>query len=221
MRTLTIVALLLLTGCATAAQRQYQAMETGNQALLTQLNTCARADYNAPEAAPIRRHIPLEMQAISPAQLSNPSFATNDEIPAIVWFHDRVSLCRKQGMEGLVHTTPSFVPIFAKAFSAADDDTLLLIQRKMAWGEVVRRARDRVTALAAELEAEHQRIAGGLQQQHGAEVAARQQAVAAAGAALQSWALMQQMQAMQLNARNQTTFTNCTYGGGYATCTSR
>ena len=39
----------LLAGCATSAQRQYQTIGAGNQALVAQLKTCVTQIYNSPD----------------------------------------------------------------------------------------------------------------------------------------------------------------------------
>ena len=49
-----LLAPLLLIGCATAAQRQYQAMATGNTAILAQAKNCTMEVYNSPDAAVVR-----------------------------------------------------------------------------------------------------------------------------------------------------------------------
>jgi hypothetical protein len=49
----------LRVGCApTAAQRQYQAMATGNQAAMQDHRACISAIYDSPEFAPLRRAPP-------------------------------------------------------------------------------------------------------------------------------------------------------------------
>src|SRR5215469_12381362 len=73
----------LLAGCATAAQRQYQAIVTGNKALGVEAKACTLAVCNAPEAAPLRPHIPYDPREATLAQLSDASFATGPEIAAI------------------------------------------------------------------------------------------------------------------------------------------
>jgi len=46
----------LLAGCATAAQRQYQAMASNNQSAVQDLRTCSETVYNSPEfAVPLSR----------------------------------------------------------------------------------------------------------------------------------------------------------------------
>src|SRR5205823_4416644 len=118
----------LLTACTTAAQRQYQAIGSGNQALVAQLNACATDLYNSDEAAPIRQHLPRDPRAATLAQLSDTSLATKPEVDAILGLHPRLQSCRKAALDGLVNTTPSVVPILAKGIAAGDDDIIRLVQ---------------------------------------------------------------------------------------------
>jgi hypothetical protein len=207
------VAGLLLTGCATAAQRQYQAMASGNRAILGEAKSCGEAVYNSPEAAPLRPHVPQSARDATLAQLSDQSLATKGEIDAILLLHPRLKACQKAVLDGLLNTTPSVVPILTREYAAADDDTILLIQRKMPWGERVRRARDRINATEAELQSEARSVTAGLERQHEGELARRQ----AAAEALARWSQTQQI----INAANRPVITNCTRLGNSTNCTSQ
>src|ERR1700730_9093311 len=114
----------LLAGCATAAQRQYQAMATGNQAILAQIKSCVTDAYNAPESAPLRPHFPLDLRDLTLAQLSDQSSPTKQEVDAVLTIHPRIQSCRKTALDGLLNTAPSVVPMLAKTFAEADDDTI-------------------------------------------------------------------------------------------------
>jgi hypothetical protein len=182
----------VLTACATAAQRQYQAIATGNQAIATQAKACLEQAYNAPEAAILRPHIPMDARQATLVQLSDQSFATKAEADAILAIYPQFQACRQALLTGLQNSTPSAVPIFAKDFAEADDDTIAVLQRKMTWGDRMRRSRDRALAVQNALLAESQRITAGLESQHEAELAKRQAAIQAAGAALAQWSQAQQ-----------------------------
>jgi hypothetical protein len=203
----------LLAGCATSAQRQYQTIQTGNRSIIAQGKACAETVYNSPEAAPVRPHYPWDAREATLAQLSDSSLATKPEIAAVLSLHPRLKACQKAILEGMLTTTPSAVPILAKEYSAADDDVVLLVQRKMPWGELTKRRRDRVLAAQTELQAEGQRITAGLERQHENELARRQ----AAAEALARWSQTQQM----IDAANRPVITNCTRFGGSTNCVSR
>jgi hypothetical protein len=203
----------LLAGCATAAQRQYQAIVTGNKTLGDEAKACTMAAYNAPEAAPLRPHLPLDPREATLAQLSDTTFATGPEIAAIEVLYPHLKACQKAALDGLANTTPGAVPILAKAYSAADDDTILLIQRKLSWGDRVKRGRDRALATQEALQAEGQRVVSGLEHQHEAEIAQRQRAAEA----LAQWAQTPQL----INAANRPVITNCNQFGNMLNCTSQ
>ena len=96
--------------------------------------------------------------------------------------HDRLKTCRKQGLAELASLAPVVVPILQRAYAAADDDTTLLLQRRMPWGERVRRGRDRALAMQAELLGLVQQA----NQQTAATAIAQTQAAAAAEARRQA-----------------------------------
>ena len=204
---------MLLAGCQTAAQRQFQSMTSGNLALVAQARSCVTEAYNAPEAAVLRPHIPLDVRQVTLAQLSDQSLPTKQEIDAVLAVHPRIQACRQAVLDGLLSTTPSVVPILTKEFAGADDDTIAFVQRKLSWGERVRRARDRVLATQTELQAEEQRITAGLERSHEAELARRQRALDA----LAQWAQTQQV----INAMKRPVVTNCSQVGSFTNCVSQ
>jgi hypothetical protein len=205
---------LLLTGCATAAQRQYQTMAAGNREIIAQAKSCTAEIYNAPEAAGLRRHSPLDPREATLTQLSDLSLPTKEEVAAILMLHPRLQACRKAILDGLLNTTPSIIPILAKEYAAADDDTIALVQRKLPWGERMRRARDRVVALQSALQVEAQRVVSGLEQSHQAELSRRQAALNA----MAQWAQTQQV----ISAMSRPVSTSCmNLGSGIVNCVSQ
>jgi len=208
----TLMLASLLAGCATAAQRQYQAMSTGNQAIMTQGKACLEAAYNSPDAAPVRAHEPFNVADASLSQLADASLATKPEIDSIMTIHPQLRACQKIALDAMLNTTPSVVPLLAKAYSEADDDILLLIKRKLSWGEYTKRRRDRSLAGQVAIQAESQRITAGLEQQHESELGRRQAALNA----ISQWAQTQQM----INAMNRPVMTNCFGAGSMISCTT-
>jgi hypothetical protein len=200
-----VAAALLLAACATAAQRQYQAMGTNTQAVVGGFKACVSGLYSAPEAAPLRPHIALDVREITLAQLSDQSLATKEEIDAIFILHPRLQQCQKAELDGLMNATPSLVPILAAEYNKGEDNTLLLVQRKESWGEFSKRRRDVGMAGLGELQAEARRITGALEQSHEAEISRRQAAIQAAGQALAQWGQTQQIIASMNRGVNCTT----------------
>jgi hypothetical protein len=178
---------------------------------ISQAKACGDAIYDSPEAAPLRPHVTRDMREAALSQLSDTGSATKPEIDAILVLHPRLKACEKIVLDQLLNTTPSVVPILTKQYSSADDDTILLIQRKMPWGERVRRGRDRVNETVAALQAEEQRVTAGLEQ-HESELARRQAALNAISQCAQT----QQV----INAMNRPVMTNCFGTGSMVNCIS-
>jgi hypothetical protein len=189
-------ALLLLffgCGCATQAQKQYQATVTNDKAALERLSSCAVTVYSSTEAIPVRAHAPLKSTDATLQQLSDESRATDKEISALLTIHPRFQECRKNFLSDLSQSSPTLVPIFAESYNRNEDNLLELLQRKIAWGEYLRRSRDIGTETQAAVQVEIQRIVAGLEQDHRAELVARQRAAAAMAQSAQTQQLINAM----------------------------
>jgi hypothetical protein len=208
---LTICA--LLAGCATAAQRQYQAMVSNDRSAVQDLQACAAAVYNSPEFTPLRRHVPYKATDATLEQLSDNSFASDEEVRIILAVHPELQSCRKQAFDRIAQSTPTLVPIMLGVVTKGEDSLIDLIPKKQSWGAHVRQVRDTTIEGSAELQAEARRIVAGLQQSHEAEIAERQRATEA----LAQWAQTQQV----INAINRPVITNCNAFGSMVNCFSR
>jgi hypothetical protein len=121
------------------------------QDALLQMKACVTSVYNSPEAAPIRPHAPLNPAEPTIAQLSDQSSVTRAQAVAISLIHPRVQAWQRQILTDAALLAPVALPILQRAYAAADDDTALLLQRRISWGERVRRSRDRALSVQAEL----------------------------------------------------------------------
>jgi hypothetical protein len=161
----------------------------------------------------VRPHVPLNFRELTLTQLSDQSLPTKQEVDAVLALHPRIQACRKAALDGLLNTAPSVIPMLARAFAEADDDTIAFVQRKRPWGEYARRARDRALAVQAGLQTEGQRITAGLEQSHQAELSRRQAALNA----LAQWAQTQQV----ISAMNRPVITNCVGAPNSINCITR
>lgn len=202
----------LLFGCQTAAQHQFEAMKSGNEAAIAQSKACNTAVYDSPESASLRLHLPQNVNDATLQQLSDSSMVTPAEWQAILATHPKFQQCRKALLEALMSSEPGAVPILAASYNEIEDDLLALSDHKLTWGQYIRRARDRVTKTQASLQAEDRRVIAGLQQEHEAEIAQRQRAAEA----LAAWAQTQEM----INAANRPVITNCNGVGNTVNCVS-
>jgi hypothetical protein len=203
---------IFLGGCETQAQRQFQAIRTGNQQSSARLETCTSAVFNSAENAPLRPHAPYRITDLTLQQLSDVSLATAAEIQAIYVTHPKIQECRREFLDSMVHSEPSLVPIYTSLYAKQEDQLIALIQHKNAWGDYVRHVRDLVIEARAGTQAENRRVVTGLQQEHQTEMAQRQQAAEAFAA----WAQTQQL----INAANRPVITNCNGFGSSINCIS-
>lgn len=206
-------ALVLLSGCATRAQREFQSISANNQAASVQYRTCVTAIYNSPEAAPLRARTPLQADEATLAQLADSSMANRDEIQMVYALHPRLKECQRAVLTEFSKSTPAFVPILAKDFGRLDDDILSLVQKKAAWGEFNRRRRDSAVATRSAIQEAAQAVTTELRQMHRDEMAERR----AAADAIAQWAQTQQV----INAMNRPVFTNCNRFGATVNCVTQ
>lgn len=211
--TAALAVVAVTAGCATPAQRQFQAMKTGNALQASQVKACSAQVYRSAEYDPIRSHLPESPSDATLQQLSDRSFATPEEIKAISVTHPRAQACRKAFLQGLTQTEPSLVPILTASYNKNEDDLLGLTQHKMAWGDYVRRIRDRSAETQAAIQAEDRRVVSELRYEDQEERAERQRAAEAFAA----WAQTQEM----INAANRPVITNCSGFGNMVNCISR
>ncbi len=210
---ISAISLTLLSGCPTAAQRQFQAMKTGTQAAVTRMDNCISTIYNSPEYSVIRSHVPLDPRDATLAQLSDNSLISQSEWKIMSENYTKIQQCRKNFLEDLSKSEPSLVPILAKSYNKATDDLLALSAHRLTWGEFVARNRDRATETQAAVQAEDRRVVAELRREHQSEVEQRQRAAEA----LATWAQTQEM----INAANRPVFTNCTGFGNSVNCITR
>ena len=133
---MTICVALALCGCATQAQRQFQAIRTGNQTNVAELKACAANVYNSPDYAPIRAHVPLLVTDATLQQLSNENHATPAEAQSILNTHPRLQECRKTFLVATAQTEPGLVPVLTAAYNKNDDDLLALTRAKTCLGRI-------------------------------------------------------------------------------------
>jgi hypothetical protein len=129
---------LALALCACIPEQQRQ--------VATENVYCIAAVYNSPEAAPLRVHEPFNPYDTTLRQLADRSLATNEEIASLTAVHPRLRACQVEFLARLDRLAPSLTPQLAQDYRDADDDLVLLMQRRMAWGEFNQRRRDRAVA---------------------------------------------------------------------------
>lgn len=169
---------------------------------------CALSVYDSPEVAPVRAKTPNDANDVTLAQLSDPAYATTVEIAAVEAANARIKPCQQAFLERLRQLAPSYVPIFVKSIRDGDDEALLLVQRKITWGEYNRRRRDLVVAGSQSLAEEDRRSAANEQ--------ARQQALT--NSLIGAAAIVEATKPVQPPLA---TFTSCTQQGAFTNCWQR
>lgn len=141
-RTGTMIAV-LIGASATGAFSQTDAV--------SQFKSCVEAIYNSPVAAPLRPHVPLDIRQATLAQLSDRSLATTGEIAALQIVEPQQKACQQQALDSIRAASPEAAALLARTYAESEDDLILLVQRRMTWGDRTRRARDRALALQSRL----------------------------------------------------------------------
>jgi hypothetical protein len=180
---------LALSGCATAAQRQFQNIHQTDHGAVVQLKACVSAIMESPEAEPVRSHEPVDLREATLDLLMDSSKATPKQIAAIKAIHPQLNDCRTTALNTIARVTPGIAAILAEEMQKAEVNLIALLKRKLTWGEYITKEKELGLATAPQITAEGQRIDRGLEQSHEAELARRQ----AASKAITDYLQTQQM----------------------------
>ena len=132
----------LLLGCATAAQRQYQAIAVNNRAALQGYEGCVTAIYDQPELEPLRHDLPRNVQNASLAQLANSSFVSPEQTRLILANHPKYQACRQQFINQIAPAMPAVATVVLKGATDTDNRIVGLLQKKLRWGEFLQQWRE-------------------------------------------------------------------------------
>lgn len=190
-----------VVGCATSAQRQALAIRGNTTSAVQNYKACVLALYNLPEMAALRHDLPFNVNNATLEQLSNPDYASDTEIKVIFALYPKLQNCRKRFVAQIALTTPTIASIFLEEYTKSDEDLISLTQKRLTWGDFLRRGKEREAEASVMISTEARRIQGGLEQENEAELARRQAALNA---------LTRYVQTQQLiNTMNRPRMTNC------------
>jgi hypothetical protein len=210
-RSLLFIAIVtFVTGCATQAEMRAQAIDTNTSAATTAFNQCVRNLIDSKEFEPIRENVPYNPLEATLQQLADTAKATKQQVAAILTVHPRYQQCRSALQTALSSTTPTIVPIIVSQWTQNDANLVLVVQRKISWGNYVQRLRDLFVRQGEQMIAEYQRIGQGLQQSHEAELENRRRAFQA----LADYAQQQQI----IDNMRRPSRTNCTTWQNHVNC---
>jgi hypothetical protein len=121
-----------------------QEVKTKLQALTAQLRACDTTIRTKPQYAVLASHFRDTTGAYSMAQLTDKSLATSTESQAMVAYSDEENgSCSDQFRASVKAVVPAFGPILERSNTAGDSVTLLLVERKITWGEYAQRNNQR------------------------------------------------------------------------------
>jgi hypothetical protein len=113
--------------------------------------TCLSALYTSPDTEALRAHL---LVRLTPDQLANRSLATDQEIAALNAVQPRLHQCEQSALDQLANVMPSLVPIVSASYSKGAEQTALLNERKITWGEYNTARRARATQMQSQITAE-------------------------------------------------------------------
>lgn len=207
-------AMAAVTACATTAQRQAQQANTAIRAAAADFKACGMPIINKPAYASLLRHT-SDVNTGQPTmtQLTDETVPSAEEAHLWTDRHDELITCRQQLLSAVSKSRPDVVPIFVDQITRSDAITVLLVERKIAWGEAARREQATQGDLKEKLAAADRQWNADINAASEAEMARRQ---AATGALLQ-WSAQQQL----INQMNQPVRTTCSSAGNFVNCTSQ
>lgn len=211
------LALILITGCQTAAIKKAMWIRSNMQAMNQRVKACHENVADKPAYQSLFSRLPFPTN-ITPMHMADTSKPTKEDVKNIIAFYNEDAQCRKQSIEGLSGIVPSMVPIIVDTYRAYDLVTADLIERKISWGEANKRRADVYSDAMKNMRAEESRVKEELKMSHSAEIANRQAALNAVGNSLQEWGKQQQAQAARM--QNQQQLTNCVVIGNTVQCTT-
>lgn len=207
-----LASLLVLTACATAAQRQVQQVSSALGDAAVAMDACVAASINKPEFAPLLPHTVRPNTGPTVAQLTDEQLPTPEEAMLLARRHDEISGCRQTTLRVLSSAMPTVLPVFLDSWEKDTANMVQLVERKISWAEATRRWEALKLEATKALTAASQQYLAEMDVLHREELARRERAADA----LLQWSLEQQL----INAANRPVVTNCTRIGNMVNCTS-
>lgn len=220
-----ILALILITGCQTAAIKKAKWIHSNMQASTQQNKACIDNVTNNPAYGNLFSHLPRPKD-ITPMHMADTSRPTKEDVKNIIAIYNEDSQCRKEAIEDVSRIVPSLVPILVDAYRAYDLVTADLIERKISWGEANKRRSDVHSEAMKNLRAGMSRVVEELKMAHSAEISNRRAVINATADSLNEWGKQQQAladraQKQQLiDSLNRPRSTNCQTIGNMVQCTT-
>jgi hypothetical protein len=210
----------LMTSCATTAQRQAASIRQNFEVTGQKIRACTQTMVDGAAYQTIAQHAP-NVGLVNPtlAQLADGGLPSDEDVQNIIAVHNEAASCREQAIQDFMQFLPGIVPILVQSYNEGDVITVDLIQRKITWGEANKRRMALKGEYMAKIQSFVKEVDRDLAASRQSEIAQRQ----AAFTALAQWSYQQQllMQNQSLiNAVNRPVITNCQRYGNSINCTS-
>lgn len=215
------VLLYVLVGCATQAQKLSQQMtKTFDETSQKSAECYQKAEATNHDAYSVTKEILLSQNDPKALQkMSINGYLTESEKENILVVRELESNCRVIALEGMAYVHPNYVAYLSKWYAKADENTLSLIQNKIAIGEYNTIEHKDIAVRREKFNEVVANINQQLNQSHSYQLSQRQ----AAARSLQQWSYQQQQlqqNQQMINSINRPTTTNCRYVGSNISCTS-
>lgn len=210
--------ILLLTACATQAQKQAQNLVNQVNYAKTEAEKCISQVQKKDVYTRVDQFLilsPNDPHAIEKMTIDR--FATEGEKNDLLQLHSLLFVCRKEYLENLTKAHPDFAAVVANALAQSDENIVHIMKNEMTLG----RANEEKNKILSAAQNKWNSVAANITQQlnsaHLSELQNRQRAAAA----MQQWSYQQQL----LNSLNRPVIhapvtTNCHQFGNTINCQS-
>jgi hypothetical protein len=115
---------------------QEQRIVAAVKPILLEMKSCARAALDTPEGQIFSSRSPSNPADLTGPVLSDPSFASGQEVEAVSALYPRLQACQKAAIDGFTRSpvAASVLPILTAASRRSDRQVELLEGRKITWG---------------------------------------------------------------------------------------
>ena len=129
------IALLLVSGCATNAQLQANAIDLAFQDALAKLSACEQEYVSSPEAvSAVAKYIVVPNDPDAFSKMSNSAFATDRDKEILLALMAREAPCRGIAIQEFFKSHPAFGVSFANLYAQRDRDAASLMRGEITIG---------------------------------------------------------------------------------------
>ena len=222
---IAIWGVILLSGCATQAQRTFKATNGAANVAFAQLKQC-QADLNSNAAySDLAQHLAIvPVPPPSLEQLADGAAPSDGQVAQLMEWHKGVQACRQQLLDSAQASFPFMVAAYQQNFASADAIFLRVAQKQITFGEANKELSQARLDGAARNRTASSAWTSELKEEHREEVAQRAAAIQAMAVSLQETGAAMQQRAQQqqlINAINRPVYTSCNQNGSFTNCTSQ